>query len=319
MSNLCCIITGIRHSGTTILSKTISSHSEINGPWECNLLLNINSKLSKFSLYSRYCYNHIEGLGKLNKKKLKEINKKKYTYGELYNYMYNNLLTIMNEQNYRYNLYKDIKYLFDKSPHYINNWYSIYKKILSDKLITCPIFVIYKDFDNLLLSFKKRNYTYKVFCLFIKKFIEEFKKLNIEIEKNNLNIKNPKNNIYFINYENYLLNEDNYNTINNKIFNILKSHFNNLSETNKLSLVEYINKLKQYNIPKNDNIHYIQKIYDNSKENIIEYITIDDKKQYRINEYLEKHNISIPEYENLKYEYECIINECKNYNFYKFI
>ncbi len=137
---LIAIVTGMQHSGTTILSQAIAAHPNINCGFECGLLL--------ADTPANYC--HIEPwytwLQQVNSKHLWSITKNKDDICKTTSWMeaYNKIMQLSP-------LFTTEEYILDKTPQYIYQLPEVIKKVPNT-----PIIIIYKEPISLYQSWKKR-------------------------------------------------------------------------------------------------------------------------------------------------------------------
>lgn len=248
ISNCLCkaIITGPEHSGTTILSKLINSHSKIKSGFECGIFLgnlnNFNVKpFSDWLMSDEWFF----GLPKNYQIEIRNMN-----YKQVLEYLGKNKGSYFKE-SYEQSLIKNAEYYVDKTPRYIYNFKDIYEKIP----FKIPIFIIFKCSKELYYSkmIKRHNVSKKSFIHHIIRFIKSLKYIN------SLN----SDNIYVIQYTDFVNKIDKYSdyimkkiNIDNEILSL--DTFNKIDKNSKMLYSNYNKKKKDKKIFTNNDLMFIK-------------------------------------------------------------
>jgi hypothetical protein len=144
-----CVVTGLEHSGTTIVSKTLMSHPDYFGGFECGLLLNNLTDFDKTVPFYDWM-SHSTGIGHWG---VSKANMSRIMQAGSFHEAYALLLQYSGEVGPPeiQRLFRNAKYLIDKTPAYIYTLKAVMAKI------DVPVIVVTKSPRDQYRSKRKRQ------------------------------------------------------------------------------------------------------------------------------------------------------------------
>ena len=181
------IVTGMEHSGTTLLSQIINSHPDVFSGFEMGVLLK-KQKFEEIKPFNNWLKGGHFEWGLPNDYNIDELDTE-----QTYEYIYKNKGTKGGSVQ---ELIRKSKFILDKTPQYIYNLNELYTKIPN----TIPFFIILKPYTDILFSYYKRNANIANFQSRIKTVIEIMKWID--------SFSSIPRNIFVFNYEICMANMD---------------------------------------------------------------------------------------------------------------
>jgi len=198
MNSLACIIAGLEHSGTTILSKIIASHPSIFGAFETGVMATDLPHFKDSNPFNRWIESPDGislGLGRGASNIISSMN----NYEKVYSFIFRNRgIAYPNNHPFK-RLLLSADYLYDKCPIYIYNLPYICS-VVNNRI---PIFII----------LKKGRSTYHSYIIKRGISIDAFRdKISRAIESLRFIKNNPTSrNMFVIDYDDYMQNNEKYN------------------------------------------------------------------------------------------------------------
>mmetsp|Transcript_6003 Transcript_6003/g.11445 ORF Transcript_6003/g.11445 Transcript_6003/m.11445 type:complete len:332 (+) Transcript_6003:179-1174(+) len=166
---LAAVITGIEHSGTTLLSEIVKSHSNISGGFECGIFLGNLATFGRVKPFSDWLKEGDLHFG-LPSSYLQAV--ASMTYAQAVQYINTHKGT--KDDSVRQVAIRSGSMYVDKTPRYIYDLPDILGKLHSAAApVPVPVFVMMKQFDDILESWvMKQHIQYERFLRNVKKCVK---------------------------------------------------------------------------------------------------------------------------------------------------